>query len=156
MDATHSRDFIVGGPGGNSNGSTIGATLHIPFFTGFNNTYQIKAAEEEAAAQSAKREQIENAVLLDVWTSYSNYDTAGHTLDMTKALLESAQKSRDVALGRYKAGAGSITDLLNAEAQLASARQQRISSDYGWMIAKADLLRALGRMEPDIIQHLSE
>jgi len=74
---------------------------------------------------------------------------------MTKILLTSAQKSQAVALGRYKAGAGSITDLLNAEAQLASARQQRVQSEYGFMIAKADLLRALGQLEPKAISTLA-
>jgi outer membrane protein TolC len=50
-------------------------------------------------------------------------------------------------MGRYKAGAGNIIDLLNAQASLANARFQRVQSQYNWSIAKAQLAQAIGRLD---------
>ena len=45
----------------------------------------------------------------------------------TRDLLASAPQSADVAEGRYKAGVGSILDLLTAQAALADARAQEVA-----------------------------
>ncbi len=147
LDASRSYDDIRSGPIPSENDSIIGVTMHIPLFTGFNNTYQIKTAREQLEAQQAIHDETQNAVLLDVWRTYNNYLTAKQTLGMTETLLGSARESDKVALGRYKAGAGSLTDMLNAEAQLASARQQYVQAQYDWLVSRADLLRAIGKLD---------
>ena len=50
-------------------------------------------------------------------------------------------------MGRYKAGAGNILDVLTAQSALASARQQNVQALYGWYIAKATLAQAMGQMD---------
>ena len=134
--------------GRNRDGSSLGLNLSIPIFTGFDRSYQIEGARQQALAQAAANQTAENAALLEVWNSHSNFHTAQQTLRMTDALLSSAEQSERVALGRYKAGAGSITDLLTVQAQLADARQQRVQAQYGWLTSKADLLRAVGALTP--------
>jgi len=49
-------------------------------------------------------------------------------------------------MGRYKAGVGSIVDVLTAQTALATARQTRINSELGWFVARAQLAFALGRL----------
>lgn len=156
LNAQGQMNRVIDGSSFNNDGSAIGISMHVPLFTGFDRDYQIKAAEQQANAQIAQRQTIENNVLLDVWKSYNNYDTAKHTYDMTDTLITSARKSEQVALGRYKAGAGTITDLLSAQAQLADARQQRVAAEYSTMIAKADLLRSLGQLDEQSIAGLSD
>ena len=150
--ASKNYNYVEAGRSGNSNGSTFGATLHIPIFTGFNNSYQITSAREELEAQMATQAETENNILLDVWKTYSNFLTAQKTMSTTDILLASAKKSEEVVLGRYKAGAGNITDVLSAQAQLANARQQRVQAQYDWLIAKADLLRAMGKLNKETIK----
>ena len=50
-------------------------------------------------------------------------------------------------LGKYKAGAGGILDLLNAQNALADAKKQKITTYYNWQIAKAYLAKSLGELE---------
>jgi len=71
-------------------------------------------------------------------------------------LLDSAQQSARVALGRYKAGVGSILDVLNAQSALASARQQRIQSTFNWNISRASLAQAMGSLDAGLLQTLSD
>jgi len=49
-----------------------------------------------------------------------------------------------VALGRYRAGAGSLLDLLTAEAALADARAQSIQARFSWYVALGQLAHDTG------------
>ncbi|MBS1213631.1 MAG: outer rane efflux protein [Proteobacteria bacterium] len=133
----------------NTENWSVGLQLSVPLFTGFFNTYQIKAAEEQVALQHANREQIEQAVALDVWQAYYLLNTARENLGNSEELLNSATQAEKVALGRYKAGVGNILDLLSAQASLAGARVQKIQSQFTWTIARARLAQAIGKLDLD-------
>ena len=64
----------------------------------------------------------------------------------SRALLDSAGQSADVAGGRYKEGVGSILDLLTSQSALADARAREIVSRAQWFIALAELQRATGAL----------
>lgn len=133
----------------NEDESTIGVHVSIPLFSGFSRSYDIRAAKHDLKSAQAKQEQNEHDVSLDIWESYQDLNTIGQNVQTTATLLASASEAEKVALARYKAGAGSLIDLLDAQAQLASARQQRVSATYNWYVAKANLLRAMGKMSSE-------
>ena len=66
--------------------------------------------------------------------------------------MASASQSEAVALGRYKAGAGNVLDLLNAQSSLANARMQNIQALYDWLTQKAVLAQAIGRLGLDRLE----
>lgn len=126
---------------------SMGMQMSVPLFTGFSNTYQVRSAQEQVAVQEANRDKLNQSVALDVWSAYHNLNTARETFLSSKDLLASAGQSEKVALGRYKAGAGNVLDLLSAQAALAAARLQLIQARYNWHIGKAKLAQALGRLD---------
>lgn len=137
-----------------SSGSSVGVNLSVPLFSGFAPTYRIRAAEAQVEAQTAQLERLRLQVALDVWTAYQNLITATQSLRTTADLLNSAEQSERVALGRYKAGVGSILDVLNAQSALAGARQQRIQSTFNWNVNRAALARAMGSLDESLLQAL--
>lgn len=139
-----SQNYIHSSAYDPSRSTSYGVTVNFPIFTGFNTTYRIRAARAQVEASSSARDKIDRQVSLDVWRAYQNLVTGTETLKSTAALLDSANQSEQVALGRYKAGVGTITDLLTAESALASARQQRVQAMYTWQIDKATLAQAVG------------
>jgi outer membrane protein len=139
-----------------SHSSTVGINLNVPIFSGYSTTYSVRAAEAQVDARNAQLEQLRLQVALDVWTAYQNLTTATQSLRTTADLLDSAQQSERVALGRYKAGVGSILDVLNAQSALASARQQRIQSTFNWNISRATLAQAMGSLDASLLQTLSD
>lgn len=127
----------------------VGLSVNVPLFTGFGDTYRVHAAQEQLASQKAARDKLEQQVTLDVWQAYQNLRTARDTYSSSIDLLASATEAEKVALGRYKAGVGSILDLLNAEASLANARLQHVQAQYNWYSSRAALAQAMGRLQPN-------
>lgn len=139
-----------------SRSSLVGIYLNVPIFSGFAPTYNVRAAEAQVDVSNAQMEKVHLQVALDVWTAYQNLTTATQSMRTAADLLGSAEQSARVALGRYKAGVGSILDALNAQSALASARQQRIQSTFNWNISRATLAQAMGSLDAGLLQTLSD
>jgi outer membrane protein len=139
-----------------SRGSQIGIALSVPIFSGYAPTYRVRAAEAQLDAKNIQLERLRLQVALDVWTAYQNLITATQSLRSTADLLDSAEQSERVALGRYKAGVGNMLDVLNAQSALASARRQRIQSAFDWNINRATLAQAMGSLDASLLQTLSD
>jgi outer membrane protein TolC len=122
--------------------------LTFPLFTGFENSYNIRKAREDAGVARAQADTLEQQVILEVWTSYYFFQTATQLVRTSRDLLASAEQSERVALGRYREGVGTIIDLLNAQAALATARSQEIQARAGWFVALARLARDTGTAAP--------
>lgn len=147
------RSQIAGQPAYDS--SSIGLSVNIPLFSGFSTTYKVRAAEAQADLQAARREQVRLQVALDVWNAYANLATATQSVKTATELLESATQSERVAAGRYRAGVGSILDLLTAQAALASARQQRIQAGTNWFVSRTTLAQAMGALDSGLLTDLA-
>ena len=84
--------------------------------------------------------------MLEVWTSYYNLKTAEQRVRTSEDLLQSATESYQVALGRYRAGVGSILDLLSAQSALEGARAQRVQAKSDWFVSLAQLAHDTGTL----------
>jgi outer membrane protein len=139
-----------------SHNSLVGINLSVPIFYGYSTTYRVRAAEATVDVKNSQLEQLRLQVALDVWTAYQNLTTATQSLRTTADLLSSAEQSERVVLGRYRAGVGSILDVLNAQSALASARQQRIQSTFNWNINRAVLAETMGSLDESLLQTLPD
>ncbi|MEA2164067.1 MAG: outer membrane protein [Thermoanaerobaculia bacterium] len=125
---------------------SAGISFRFPLFTGFRNTYDVRAAklETDLAAENARG--LEEQIGLQVWTSYYDLQTAMQRLKTSRDLLRDAQESVDVALGRYRAGIGNILDLLTAEAALENARAEEVQARTDWFLSLAQLAHDTGTL----------
>ena len=139
----------VGGISTHAN--SIGLTLTLPIFSGFETTYKVRSAQARAEAVGAQRDNLRLQVALDVWTAFQNLNTATQTVKTSADLLASAEQSERVALGRYKAGVGNIIDVLNAQSALAAARLQRIQALLDWHLSRAALAKAVGVLDNGLL-----
>jgi len=79
-----------------------------------------------------------------VFTNATALDTQIRVLATARTLIASATASANIAQGRFQAGVGTFTDLLNAQSALANARQQLVAADFGVRNAQAQLARSVG------------
>ncbi len=141
------QNNISGAP--NTHSSSIGVTLSVPLFTGYRNTYQNRAAEQQIEGKVAARDLLANQVALDVWKAYQTLLTNSQALSTANDLVASAELSAQMTLGRYKAGVSnmSILDVLNVQSTLASARQQRVAALYNFKSSRLALAQAIGQLD---------
>ena len=122
--------------------------FRFPVFTGGRNTYETLEAREQARLAEGQAENLQDQVVLQVWTSYYNLKTAAQRVKTARDLLASATQSQEVAAGRYKAGVGSIIDLLVAQSAYANALAQEAQARSDWFVALAMLAHDTGSLGP--------
>lgn len=129
-----------------SRGSTIGIQLTIPLFEGFASAYRVEQAERLADVEEANLKITELQVSLDVWRSYESLKTNTANLGISQELLTAAERSLEIARGRYREGVGTFTELLNAQAALTDARKQRVLAVSKWRTSRLRLALGLGNV----------
>ena len=132
------------------NTASVGVTLSIPLFNGFARTYAVTQARAERDRSAALAEQTRQQAGLDVFSNYVALDTAIRSLGVARELIASASAAADIAQGRYRAGVGTFVDLLNAQSQLASARQQLVQADFNVRTGQAQLARSIGSIGTEV------
>jgi outer membrane protein len=101
-----------------------------------NRLLQARSNVREAEAQAeVKRNQIAD----EVWTVYSNLNTALRQRQAAVALLEAASQSYDAALQSYNYGVRSLLDVTAAQRTLAQARSADVSARTQVLTSFADL-----------------
>jgi outer membrane protein TolC len=149
-DPTTDYDAFGAGPNTRFDGSSIGIRASMPIFTGFASTNNLRAAQ---AAYDRARELArarDDAISMDIWTAYQNYQTAQKVLVQTGALLRSATESERVVAGMYRVGRATMLDWQTAQADLATARRQDITARYDLYVKRAGMALALGELQENL------
>lgn len=131
--------------GGNNYSVFLG--LQIPLFAGFSRVYAQREAVALADAAAARVDALGQQVVFEVFSSYYALQTAARLVRTSNDLLASAEQSNEVALGRYRAGVGSVLDLLAAQAALANARAQQVLARLEWNTSLAQLAHDTGILD---------
>jgi outer membrane protein len=147
LSATAGRTYATTIPNG-ANSYNLAIGLAIPLFNGFSRQYDLRAAEYEAQAASARTETLRQQVVYQVFSAYYTLQTSTRRVRTAEDLLASAQQSSEVALAQYKAGVGSVLDLLAAQSALANARAQHVDARLTWSVSLAQLAHDAGVLDP--------
>jgi outer membrane protein len=125
----------------------LGLQMTFPIFDGFGRTYQARQADAQIELQLETLDEARRQVGFDVWNAYQTVLSATKNLDNSATLLSLAERSYDAARHRYRLGAGSVLELLSAQAALASGKKQRIQALTDWRSARLQLAAKLGDTE---------
>ena len=160
VNGTGGRTYTSSLPQGGNN-YTVSLGLRIPLFAGFSRVYDERQAAALADAAGARAQALGQQVIFEVFSSYYGLQTAARRVRTSDDLIASAQQSSEVALGRYRAGVGSVLDLLAAQTALADARAQQVLARLEWNTSLARLAHDTGildagggsslRLEPDSV-----
>lgn len=126
--------------------SSVGVSLSIPFFDGFSRTYKIRGAEAQAVQLEAEALDTQHGTLMEVVKAYADASTSLQNLDGSEKLLNAAQESLNTSQRKYEKGAADILEILNTQAALTDAQQERIRSLSEWRSARLRLLASVGLM----------
>jgi len=93
----------------------------------------------------AIRADLERGAARDVTEAYEAYRTARTTVDLSAAALAAATENFRVQEARYRAGATTILELLDAQISLTQAQADLVQATYSTRLALAGLEAILGR-----------
>ena len=126
--------------------TTVCLMVTLPLFDGFSSTYKVRGAQAQVEQKEAALADTEHQIAMEVIKAWADATSSLQNLDASASLLEAAKNSLAVSQRRYGKGAADIVELLNAQAALSDARQERIRCLAEWRSARLRLLASSGQM----------
>jgi outer membrane protein TolC len=102
--------------------------------------------EQSAEALLRKRTNVESLIMLQVKKAWHDLDNAQQQLRVAQRALESADENLRVSRNRYQQGAGTNTEVLDAQTLRTEAYSNYYGSLYVSVLAEMQLLRAIGTL----------
>ncbi|WP_348550374.1 TolC family protein [Acidithiobacillus sp.] len=123
---------------------SVGLSLTVPLFTGFDNHYQVREAEATARQETDTLAATRNSTLVSIWQDYHGFQGDLAAYPGARSSLANARKAMEVVIAQYKVGQATIQDVLQAESTLAQSRYSLIANLVNSYVALAQLSQAVG------------
>lgn len=143
LTAAHSRFDVKLFPSA-SNFSSLTLTLSLPIWDNGQRELSVIRARAERDIARAVRSDLELGALRDVTEAYDAYETARGEVGLNTQARAAAQESYRVQEARYRAGATTVLDLLQAQNDLSDAEAELVQGRYTAQLARALLESLLG------------
>jgi outer membrane protein TolC len=124
---------------------TLTVSLSYPLWDNANRELNYARARNARELARAVRADLERAAEVDVTAAWEAYQTARATSDFSEQALVVAREVFRVQESRYRAGASTILDLLDAQSGLTQAQADLVQARYAARLALAGLEAILGR-----------
>ncbi len=122
----------------------LGATLTIPVYDQGLTNYNVALAASQLDQANAGLVQSRLTVQSDVRSALANLISARAAETQAQAELDSAQVNLQAVQARYRVGASSIVELVQAEAGLSTAQRDFVAATYSELLQEENYTYALG------------
>ena len=130
--------------------SSLTLSVSFPLWDNFQRELNVSRARVARDAARAAREDLERAAHGDVIEAYEAFETARAAGDFAGQAVVVAQETFRVQQARYRAGASTILDLLDAQTALTEAQSELVQARYATRLALAGLEAILGARLNDL------
>jgi outer membrane protein len=129
-----------------SNNKNINWGLNVRWtiFDGFQTNQSLQSAIATKRNAEISLKQAERDINVEVKKALLNLDAARKAYEVSQKGLVSSREDRKIAEERYNLGAGTLLDLLTANAGLVGAEASKVNASYDYIIAKRNVEYALG------------
>ena len=124
---------------------SAGFTISLPLWDGAQRELALAALRSNRTLATATRQSLETATRHDVTQAYTGYEVARGSLASALTGVVVAGEIYRVQEARYRAGAATVLELLDAQAQLVQAQADVVQARYSVRLAQASLEVLLGR-----------
>lgn len=125
--------------------SQFAVTVSVPVWNGGQRELAVARANVQRDVATAEREDRERAAAEMMSEVYHGYETARAAIELARVGVAVAAESYRVQRARYREGATTILDLLEAQVALSEAEATLVQSRYGASLALARIEALLGR-----------
>lgn len=135
---------------GHQDAYTGGFSLSWSIFEGFARKYALIGARAAERAQAQQLKAAEIQIISDVWNYYHKYSSSVKQVASASAAVEASVEAFNATKVAYENGVSNITEFLNAQSRLATARQQKVSAEASLSVSIAQLAHATGSLTANI------
>ncbi len=123
----------------------LGVRLSVPIFDGFLRKARIQRAELDLNKTQNQRQELLNAISLEVTNARINYFNAQERLGNQRKNLDLAERIYNTTKIKYREGIGSSIEVTQAEQSLYDSQSNYTQAMYDLLVAKMQLDEALGK-----------
>ncbi len=124
--------------------ATWGMRIAFPIFSGFRVNNQVQQAQVTERNTLELLKQAERKVQIDIKKALLDFEAAQKQIDVTRSGVRSALEDRRIAEEKYNLGAGTLLDLLIANANYVTAVSNKVNAVYSYYLVKRQLEFATG------------
>jgi outer membrane protein len=128
-----------------ANVSSLTFSISLPLWDDGVREIEITRARVNRDVARAVRDDLERVVRRDVSNAYDVYQTSRAAVDLARVGVTVARETYRMQELRYRSGASTILDLLDAQVNLAQAEAGLVQARYATRLALAGLEAILGR-----------
>ncbi len=121
-----------------------GLRLSWSIFDGFQTNQQLQSAMATQRSAEISLVQTERSINVDVKKALLDLEAARKQYEVSQKGLVSATEDRKIAEERYNLGAGTLLDLMVANANLVNAQANQVNASYNYITSKRNVEYALG------------
>jgi outer membrane protein TolC len=125
--------------------SQVAITVSLPIWDGGRRELAVARARAERDISRAVREDRERAAAEEMAQAYNGYETARVGIELAQVGVSAWAESYRVQGARYREGATTILDLLEAQVGLSEAEATLVQARYAARLALARIETLLGR-----------
>ena len=122
-----------------------GVSVTWSLFDGGAKKRRLGAARAARARDDAESEQVALGIRQEVWSAHAALRESDEAVRAAEALLVDADENVRIARERYRVGAGTVNELLDAQAALARAGAVRAQAEWDHRAAGATFQWTIGR-----------
>lgn len=124
----------------------FGATLSFNLFNGFADQAETERTSLNYHIAQENLVERQRGLQLEVEQAYLTLKAAKEITVINESNLRSAEEDLRLAQERYRVGAGTLLDIINAQFNLTNAKATLVNAKYDMMIARAQLKAGMGTL----------
>jgi outer membrane protein len=144
LSLTHTRNLGNIGANSRRNNSTAVLAFSFPIFDSGITRANVKSARQDEEQIRLQLKQVKLQIGLEVQQALINLKNARETLDVSEVRVGLARETYRLATVRRANDVGTFLEVVDAQTQLTQAENGLISARYDYLIAWAQLQRAIG------------
>lgn len=126
---------------------SVGLTLNVPIFTGFNIDNRVQFAEVNYKNQELVVEELERDIKRKIQQTYLDIEASEKQLEVSKRNVMAAEENRKIEQEKYSLGSGTLLNVLIANSEYTTAQTNNINAQFSYSVLKEQLKYYLGVLD---------
>lgn len=115
----------------------VGVQAAYPLYKGYGIVHAIRKAKNQLYAVEEEYARVKLQIDQEIWSSFARTKEVYELLDTIEAQVQAASEALIVSESRYQVGAGTLTELLDAQTALTTAEASHVEAEWSYFIALA-------------------